>query len=101
MTALSHRPRDAARLCTRLAPAVRLIESRLAERLSIPDVALEISSYHFVRLFNQTAGLTPHQNVVSRRLERARHSGHVSRPSRERRKAKRAAKKSAATAANS
>jgi len=74
MTAPGHCSRDAVRLCMRLAPAVRLVESHLADRLSIPDLALEvgISPYHFVRLFKRTAGLTPHQYVVSRRVERAR-----------------------------
>src|SRR5262245_14903342 len=74
MTALSEHPCDAAPAPTYLARLVQFIEEHLPERLSIPDLALEvgISPFHFVRLFKQATGLTPHQYVVSRRVERAR-----------------------------
>jgi len=74
MKALVDHPCDAARLLSRLAPVVQFIEKQLAEKLSVPELAQQvgISPYHFVRLFKQTTGLTPHQYLLSRRIERAR-----------------------------
>ena len=50
-----------------------LIEDRLSEDLSLADLAFEVglSPSHFSSVFRQTTGLSPHQYIVQRRLERA------------------------------
>lgn len=50
-----------------------LIEERLAERLTVTDLAAGtgISADHFGRLFKQSVGVTLHQFVMRRRVERA------------------------------
>lgn len=50
-----------------------LIEDRLAEDLDLVELASEIglSPSHFSRMFRKTTGLSPHQYVVQRRLDRA------------------------------
>ena len=51
-----------------------LIESDLSEDLSLKVLAKAagLSEYHFLRLFKQSTGLTPHQYVISQRIERAK-----------------------------
>jgi AraC family transcriptional regulator len=51
-----------------------LIESDLSEDLSLKVLAnaAGLSEYHFLRLFKQSTGLTPHQYVISQRIERAK-----------------------------
>jgi AraC family transcriptional regulator len=67
----AHRPsqRDALRI-TR---ALRRIEAEAQEPLALADLAREaaMSPYHFLRIFNQVAGMTPHQFVLRTRLHRA------------------------------
>jgi AraC family transcriptional regulator len=49
------------------------ILAHLAEPLSLETLAQQIgySAYHFARLFRETTNITPHQFVLSKRLERA------------------------------
>jgi len=51
-----------------------LIEENLAQHLTLADLAKEagLSSGHFVRLFKISAGMTPYQYIVWRRIERAK-----------------------------
>jgi AraC family transcriptional regulator len=51
-----------------------LIENELASDLSLSTmaVALGLSTPHFVRLFRNTVGTSPHRYVVQKRIERAR-----------------------------
>jgi AraC family transcriptional regulator len=57
----------------RVTRAVRAIERAPAARLSIADLARHagLSPYHFLRTFEQTTGLTPHQFVRRARLRDA------------------------------
>ena len=50
------------------------IEEHLAEDLSLSELAAVaiLSPYHFARLFKESTGLTPHQYVIGRRIERAK-----------------------------
>lgn len=58
----------------RLKLVLDLIESDLSEDLSLKVLAnaAGLSEYHFLRLFKQSTGLTPHQYVISQRIERAK-----------------------------
>lgn len=58
----------------RLKLVLDLIESDLSEDLSLKVLASAagLSEYHFLRLFKQSTGLTPHQYVISQRIERAK-----------------------------
>jgi len=51
-----------------------LIESDLSKDLSLKVLAatVNLSEYHFLRMFNQSTGYTPHQYVISRRIESAK-----------------------------
>lgn len=51
-----------------------LIENDLAEDLSLKVLAnaAGLSEYHFLRMFKQSTGYTPHQYVINQRIERAR-----------------------------
>ena len=51
------------------------IDRNYAKRLSIAALArrARLSRFHFIRTFRAATGLTPHQYVRERRLERARH----------------------------
>jgi AraC family transcriptional regulator len=51
-----------------------LVEARLADRLTVDDLAAAatLSTSHFTRAFRASTGLTPHQFVMSRRMERAK-----------------------------
>src|SRR5215204_397759 len=58
----------------KLALVLDLIESDLSEDLSLKVLAnaAGLSEYHFLRMFKQSTGLTPHQYVISQRIERAK-----------------------------
>ena len=58
---------------TRLRRARDLIDRRLTEDLTIAEVAasVHLSSAHFTRRFRAAYGETPHQYLLTRRLERA------------------------------
>jgi AraC family transcriptional regulator len=65
----------AARLSpTLLGRAVDYVEAHLGDDLSLASVAAEagLSPYHFARVFRASTGLSPHQYVIRRRVERAR-----------------------------
>lgn len=57
----------------RVAAALRWIEAHADGRPSIDALAAEaaVSAFHFLRLFDQVVGVTPHQYVLRRRLCRA------------------------------
>ena len=57
----------------RVAEALRRIEAEAEEKLTLADLAREAatSPYHFLRIFRQVAGMTPHQYVLRTRLHRA------------------------------
>jgi AraC family transcriptional regulator len=58
----------------KLALVLDLIESDLSEDLSLKSLAAAagLSEYHFLRMFKQSTGYTPHQYVISQRIERAK-----------------------------
>ena len=51
------------------------IDRNYAKRLTVAALArrARLSRFHFIRTFRAATGLTPHQYVRERRLERARH----------------------------
>ncbi len=57
----------------RIASAARAVENRLAEGVSLQELAAiaGVSPWHFLRLFRQVIGMTPHQWLLSRRLAAA------------------------------
>jgi AraC family transcriptional regulator len=57
----------------RVTAALRRIEQAAHERLSLAELAraAATSPYHFLRIFQQQVGLTPHQFVLRTRLHRA------------------------------
>jgi AraC family transcriptional regulator len=50
------------------------IEEHLAEDLALAELAAvtSLSPYHFARLFKESTGVSPHQYVIGRRVERAK-----------------------------
>ncbi|MBD3887225.1 helix-turn-helix transcriptional regulator [Phormidium tenue FACHB-886] len=58
----------------RLRLILDFIDTHLAEELSLETLTtiVQMSSFHFIRLFKQSTGLTPHQYVQRRRVERAK-----------------------------
>ena len=60
---------------TRLARALALIEARLDEALAVNDIAaaVHLSPFHFARMFRRSTGLSPHEFITRRRLDRAKH----------------------------
>jgi AraC-like DNA-binding protein len=49
------------------------VTAHLAQPIALSDLAAiaQMDSYHFLRAFRQTTGVTPHQDVLARRLARA------------------------------
>ncbi|HSK73078.1 MAG TPA: AraC family transcriptional regulator [Pyrinomonadaceae bacterium] len=58
----------------KLSLVLDLIETDLSQDLSLSVLAsaVGLSEYHFLRMFKQSTGLTPHQYVISQRIERAK-----------------------------
>jgi AraC family transcriptional regulator len=58
----------------KLNQALEYINSHLDQEIRLADIAeaVGISQYYFSRLFKQSTGLTPHQYLVRRRLEKAK-----------------------------
>jgi AraC family transcriptional regulator len=54
--------------------ALEYIEEHLSEDLSLASIAgaVGLSPFHFARQFREATGLSPHQYVIRRRVERAR-----------------------------
>ena len=59
---------------TTLRQVLAYIEEHLTKNLSLSDIAVQahLSPYHFARLFKTSTGLSPHQYVIHRRIERAK-----------------------------
>ncbi|MEG3878706.1 AraC family transcriptional regulator [Microcoleus sp. herbarium7] len=58
----------------KLRNAIDYIQENLSENISLEAIAnhIDISSYHFCRLFKQSTGFSPHQYVIQQRVERAK-----------------------------
>jgi AraC family transcriptional regulator len=68
------KPTSASRLDSRsLARVADLIERRIAGPLTLDEMAREVglSVFHFARMFRRATGMSPHQFVMERRIERA------------------------------
>jgi AraC family transcriptional regulator len=50
------------------------MDAHLTEKITISDLAglLDLTRFHFIRAFKQTAGMPPHQFLIRRRVDRAR-----------------------------
>lgn len=59
----------------RLDRVLEYIAANLSQSLSLMELAAiaGMSAYHFARLFKLSTGLTPHQYVLTQRMERAKH----------------------------
>ncbi|MGG6284668.1 helix-turn-helix domain-containing protein [Leptolyngbya sp. AN03gr2] len=59
---------------SKLQVAIEYIHAHLDEELCIDTLArlVQMSPYHFIRLFKHSIGLTPHCYIVHQRLERAK-----------------------------
>ena len=57
-----------------LKPALVFIERNLDGRLTLPNIsaAISLSPCHFAHVFKRSLGVTPHQYVIRRRVERAK-----------------------------
>lgn len=58
----------------KLSQAINYIQEHLSENISLEAMAnhIDISSYHFCRLFKQSTGFSPYQYVIKQRVERAK-----------------------------
>jgi AraC family transcriptional regulator len=58
----------------KLRRAIEFINDNLEQNIALAEIAttVEMSPYHFSRLFKQSTGLAPHQYVLEQRIERAR-----------------------------
>ncbi|MEV1003858.1 AraC family transcriptional regulator [Nonomuraea sp. NPDC050202] len=67
--------RAPAREDARVRAAIALMRDRLAEPLTLADLADEVylSVYHLVRVFSRATGETPHRYLTRLRIEKARH----------------------------
>ncbi len=69
------RRRDGALPRSRLRAVLEFIEEHLGAGPTLEQIAAVagLSAYHFARQFKAATGLPPHQYVIARRVERARH----------------------------
>ncbi|MEG4942590.1 AraC family transcriptional regulator [Microcoleus sp. F4-D5] len=58
----------------KLRNAIDYIQENLSENISLEAIAnhIDMSSYHFCRLFKQSTGFSPYQYVIQQRVERAK-----------------------------
>ena len=58
----------------RLRHVIQYIDANLQAAISLLDLAkiAQMSVYHFVRLFKQSTGLSPHQYILKKRIEHAK-----------------------------
>lgn len=70
----ARRPSTRAELYRRLTRAKDFMDSSFSRQLTLPEIARVacLSTHHFLRLFKQTFGETPHQYLTRRRLSVAR-----------------------------
>jgi AraC family transcriptional regulator len=56
-----------------LQPAIEFINDNLDQDLKLAEIAVVVnmSQFYFARMFKQLMGISPHQYVVQRRMERA------------------------------
>jgi AraC family transcriptional regulator len=56
---------------SRLKLAIEYMHDRIIDNISLPEIAAElnISQYHFCRLFKQSMGVSPHQYIIQKRIE--------------------------------
>ena len=54
--------------------AIEYMGERLADDVTVAEIAaaVHLSPYHFARLFKQSTGISPHQYLLRRRIERAK-----------------------------
>ncbi|OKH43733.1 hypothetical protein NIES2101_29765 [Calothrix sp. HK-06] len=59
----------------RLKQTLEFMDDNLHQELSVEEIAAltNMSTFHFIRLFKQSLGITPHQYITQRRLELAKH----------------------------
>lgn len=57
-----------------LTPVLEFIETHLSDNLSLEKLAAvaAFSPFHFARVFRSAAGMSPHQYIIGRRVQRAR-----------------------------
>lgn len=68
-------PRSRGKLSSlQLRDVVEYVHVNLSDQLSLTDLAerLNLSAFHFARLFKNSLGLSPHQYVLQNRVERAK-----------------------------
>lgn len=58
----------------KLKQALEYMNAHLSENVSLASISeeLEISQFHFCRLFKQSTGMTPHMYLIQQRVERAK-----------------------------
>lgn len=58
----------------RVLQAMNFIEKNYAEKIYLNDIAMQacISKFHFIRIFKEMNGITPHQYLTFVRIERAK-----------------------------
>lgn len=65
----------------RLREVIDYIHEKLSEEITLNDLSarVQLSPFHFARLFKQSTGLTPHAYLIQQRVERARELLKISR----------------------